>query len=436
MRDIFVTMIVFGSIPFVMKRPYVGVLMMAWLGYMNPHRLSWGFATDFPFVLIMAIATMSAMLFSKDKFRIPLKAETILLILFVLWMGITTLGALEPASASDQYWKVVKIQIITFLTLMLMTDKHRINLLVWVIALSIGFFGFKGGIFTVTSGGGYHVLGPPGTFIGGNNELGLAMIMTIPFMRYLQLQYSNKWLKLGLTILIILNILAVFGTQSRGALLGLAVMGVFLILKSKKRFSFLIILALAVPLVLTFMPQSWWGRMEGIKDYQQDQSALGRINAWKFAVNLANDRPIMGGGFDVFNKRWFRIYAPEPEKVHDAHSIYFEVLAEHGYPGLLLFVGLLLATWMSGSRIIRACKENTELRWAENLARMLQVSIVGFLSSGAFLGLAYFDYIYHIVAIMIMLKVLVFEAEKQRSSAAPITRNQQIARIGLIRPEV
>lgn len=436
MRDIFVTMIVFGSIPFALKRPYIGVLMMAWLGYMNPHRLSWGFATDFPFVMIMVIVTMVAMFFSKEKMRVPVKLETILLVIFVLWMGITTLGALEPAAAPDEYWKVVKIQIITLLTLMLINDKHRVTLLVWVIALSIGFYGFKGGIFTITSGGGFHVMGPPGTFIGGNNELGLAMVMTIPLMRFLQLQSSSKWIKMGLTVLMILNILAVFGTQSRGALLGLVVMGVFLILKSKRRFSFLIMLAIAVPMVLTFMPQSWWDRMQGIENYQQDESALGRINAWKFAINLANDRPILGGGYDVFNKRWFRVYAPDPDNVHDSHSIYFEVLAEHGYPGLFLFIGLLLVTWFSGSRIIRGCKGNSELRWAEYLARMLQVSMIGYIASGAFLGLAYFDYIYHIVAIMIMLKVLVLKEGKQRSDASQFTRNQQMARIGLIRPEV
>ena len=436
MRDILVTMIVFGSVPFVFKRPYVGVLMLAWLGYMNPHRLSWGFAREFPFVLIMAMVTMAAMLFAKEKVRIPFKLETVLLVVFILWMGVTTAMALEPATAPDHYWKVVKIQIITFMTLMLITDKYRINLLIWVIVLSIGIFGFKGGIFTITTGGVYHVMGPDGTFIGGSNEIGLAMLMTIPLMRYLQLQYSNKWIKMGLTLLMTLNILSVFGTQSRGALLGIVVVGIFLIWKSKRRFSFLIMLALAVPLVLTFMPQSWWDRMESIQHYQQDESALGRINAWKFAINLAEDRPIVGGGYDVFIKRWFRVYAPERENVHDSHSIYFEVLAEHGYPGLVLFVGLLLATWLSGSRIIRACKGNDELRWAENLARMLQVSISGYMISGAFLGLAYFDYIYHIVAIMIMLKVLVFEKEKQRSPEAPMVRNRQMARIGLMRPEV
>ena len=161
---------------------------------------------------------------------------------------------------------------------------------------------------------------------------------------------------------------------------------------------------------------------------------MGRINAWEFAINLANDRPVIGGGYNIFKRRWFRVYAPDPDNVHDSHSIYFEVLAEHGYPGLVLFIGLLLSTWVSGSRIIRACKGNSELGWAENLARMLQVSIIGFMAAGAFLGLAYFDYFYHIVAIMIMLKVLVLGEGKQRSDASQLARNHRSARVGLAGP--
>lgn len=413
MRDLIITLIVIGAVPVVLVRPYVGVLMMAWLGYMNPHRLSWGFATEMPFVMIMAIATVIGLLFSKDKIRIPLTSETILLVLFILFMGITTLMALEPALAGLQYQKVLKIQIITFLTMVLITNKERINLLIWVIVLSFGFYGFKGGLFTALTGGTYRVWGPEGTFIGGNNELGLALLMTVPLMRYLQLQTTNKKVKLAMMVLMLFTIIAILGTQSRGALVGLAVMGAILGLKSKRKFSLLIVLAASVPFFLAFMPQSWWDRMHTIKTYEQDASAMGRINAWKFAVNVAADRPIIGGGYEVFKPKWFVQYAPEPENFHDAHSIYFEVLGEHGYGGLIIFLSLLVATWYSGQRIIRVCKKEPSYEWAENLARMLQVSLVAYMVSGAFLGLAYFDYIYHIIAITVMLKVLVLKKTEQ-----------------------
>lgn len=413
MRDLIVTLIVVGSVPLILMRPYVGVLMMAWLGYMNPHKLSWGFATGMPFVMGLAIVTVIAMLFSKEKKRMPWTIEVALLLLFIIWMMVTTAFALEPKLASLQLEKVLKIQIITLVTFMLINTKERIEQLVAVIVFSFGLYGVKGGIFTVLTGGVYHVNGPTGTFIGGNNEIGLALVMTLPLIRYLQLQAKNKWVGLLMTAVMICTILAIFGTQSRGALVGLVVVGAFLLAKSKRKFTFILLLAVALPVILSVMPQSWWDRMDSIKNYKQDDSSLGRINAWNFAFNLAVARPLTGGGYEVFRQPWFSMYAPNPNNVHDAHSIYFEVLGEQGFVGLALFLLLLMMTWFAGSGIIKACKGDESLLWAENLARMLQVTLIGYMAAGAFLGLAYFDYIYQIVAMMVLLKVMVRDRDKE-----------------------
>ena len=122
-----------------------------------------------------------------------------------------------------------------YVTMMLMQSKERIDQLVWVIALSIGFYGVKGGIFTIVHGGIYHVRGPEGSFIGGDNEMGLALIMTIPLLRYLQLTARNIWLRGALTAAMVLCAIATVGSQSRGALLGLVAMGTFLWLKSRNK---------------------------------------------------------------------------------------------------------------------------------------------------------------------------------------------------------
>ena len=70
---------------------------------------------------------------------------------------------------------------------------------------------------------------------------------------------------------------------------------------------------------------------------------MGRINAWHTAFNLAKDR-VTGGGFDTFQGPTFRKYAPEPENVHAAHSIYFQVLGDHGFIGF----GFVRAHWSDG----------------------------------------------------------------------------------------
>ncbi len=399
MRDIIVTMLVFGSIPLIFLQPYVGILVWSWLGYMNPHRLAWGFSTNFPFAMIVAVVTIVALVFSKEPKRIPWTSESKLLLIFILWMVVTTYFSLYPDLAWIQLGKVVKIQIVIFLTLILINSREKIHALVWMIAVSLGFYGIKGGIFTITSGGGQRVQGPDGTFIGGNNEIGLALIMIIPLMRYLQLNTQRAWLRYGLIGAMVLSALAVFGTQSRGALVGIIAMGLFLLIKSRQKIVLITLLAVSIPVALAFMPQSWHERMGTIKTYEQDESVLGRIDSWKFAYQQAVDHPLTGGGFEVFYDRT------------DAHSIYFEILGEHGFVGLILFLSLGIMAWRTGTWVVKNCKDQPELKWLADLAAMLQVCVIGYAAGGAFLGLAYFDLYYHLIAMLAICKLLYLKAQ-------------------------
>jgi len=155
--------------------------------------------------------------------------------------------------------------------------------------------------------------------------------------------------------------------------------------------------------------------MSTIESYEEDASAMGRINAWYFAYNLASDN-FMGGGLGAFSKDLFQYYAPNPSDFHDAHSIYFEVLGEQGFVGLILFLLMGMFSWFNSMFIIKEAKNIPDLDWAENLAKMLQVSLVGYAVGGAFLGLAYFDLPYHILALLILTREIV---EKETSYLSP-----------------
>lgn len=399
MRDIIVTMIVFGCLPLIFLQPYVGILVWSWLGYMNPHRLAWGFSTQFPFAMIVIVVTVMALVFSKEPKRIPWTSESKLLLILFLWMVVTTIFAVYPSLAWIQLEKIAKIQFAIFLTLVLINSREKLHALAWIIAVSLGFYGIKGGIFTLLSGGSYRVWGPDGTFIGGNNEIGLALIMVVPLMRYLQLNTPQRWLRYGLVGAMVLTVVAILGTQSRGALLGIVAMGCFLLFKSRQKMVMIILLSLSIPVLLAFMPQSWYERMGTIKTYDQDESALGRFEAWKFAFQQAIDHPLTGGGFEIFFDRT------------DAHSIYFEMLGEHGFIGLILFLLLGLVAWRTGSWVVKNCKDKPELKWLSDLAAMLQVSLIGYAVGGAFLGLAYFDLYYHLVAMLAICKLLLIKAQ-------------------------
>ena len=198
MRDYVVTFVVFGVLLLVLKHPHYGIYLWSWISYMNPHKLTWGFAYDMPFAMMTAVVTMTAYLASKEPKRLPWTPETVLLVIYLGWVTITTFYAFYPDLAWLYWQRVFKIQVMTLLTAMLITDRKRLHELVWIVALSFGFYGVKGGIFTILQGGVNDVRGPPTTFIEGNNEMGLALIMTVPLLRYLHLQTQNKLIRLGL----------------------------------------------------------------------------------------------------------------------------------------------------------------------------------------------------------------------------------------------
>lgn len=401
MRDILVTAIVFGVLPFIFKRPWVGIMLWCWLGYMNPHRQAWGFAYDFPFAFICAIVTITAFMFSKEKKEMLWTRETILLLAFVGWMLVTTFFSFYPQFAWVQWDKVWKIQLMVFLTAMIIKERQHLHWMIWIIALSLGYYGVKGGIFTIIHGGQFRVQGPAGTFFGGNNEMALVLAMLIPLVRYLHLQATQQWVRWGLASAMVLSGIAAIGSQSRGGLLAMAAMGLFLWFKSRHKLVMTIYMAIAVAIMASVMPQEWYDRMNTIKTYQEDDSALGRINAWHTAFNVAKDR-VTGGGFEMFKPPTFRQYAPEPFRVHDVHSIYFEIMGEHGFIGFGMFILLAVFTWLRANQVIRECKRDPERKWAADLAAMIQVSLVGYGAGGAFLGLAYFDLTYHLMIILIL----------------------------------
>ncbi len=405
MRDIAVTVAVLGALPFILKRPWFGIIVWTWLGFMNPHRMAWGFSTNMPFAYMVALVTLVAMLFSNEQKRIPWERESIVLFAFVGWMFITTIFAVFPELAWEQFEKVAKIQIMIFVAMILITTPDRLKYLVWIIVSSIAFYGIKGGIFTIAHGGVYRVEGPAGTFISGNNELGLAMAMTVPLLYFSSRTIRNAWGKAAIHGATVLTALAAIGTQSRGAMLGMAAMALMFWLKARNKFLIAILGGLTLLLIVLIMPETWTARMNTIETYDQDQSAMGRINAWWMAFNLAKDR-FTGGGFETFQAAMFNLYAPNPNDARDVHSIYFEVLGEHGFVGLGLFLLLLFFTWNSARSLRRIPPPSVDFYFINDLLLMTQVSLVAYLVAGAFLGMAYFDYPYNLVLIVISIKAM------------------------------
>jgi len=325
----------------------------------------------------------------------------------VLWINVTTVFAIDTSHALPMWERVMKIQIMVLVGIYLLHSKNHVQILIWIVAGSVAFFGIKGGLFTLRLGGEFRVYGPEGSFIEDNNALALAIVMTIPLLRYLQLQATRRWVWWGLLVAMVLCGFSALGSQSRGGLLAIAAMIGYLWWKSRSKLATGFVLVMLVPVAIGFMPEKWEDRMRSIENYEQDASAMGRINAWMMAINLANDRPLVGGGFEIYNDKVFGRYAPDPSDVHSAHSIYFQMLGEHGYVGLALFLLLWALVWRNASWINRQSRSRKNLHWASDLARMIQVSLIGYAVGGAFLNLAYYDVPYNLLVALVLTRLLV-----------------------------
>ena len=399
MRDLLLLTIIVGGSLYALRRPWIGAMMWTWVSLMNPHQQFGWSSAQWPVASIVAVCTLLGLLFTRDRQNPFQGAPAWALLAFIAWICVTLPFSIYFDDSLPLWIRSMKIFLMTFVTLALLNSREKIDWYVWVIVGSLGFYGLKGGVFTLATGGNYRVWGPGG-FIGGNNELALALVMTIPLMRYLQQQASRRWVRLALGLAMLLTAITVLGSYSRGALVAISAMLLFMWWKGDRKMLLGLVLIAAVPVALSLMPEAWWSRMESIGNYEQDASAMGRINAWKMAWNLALDR-FFGGGFMVWSGPVFQTYAPDPTDVHAAHSIYFQVLGEHGFVGLLLFVAIGASTWMAARRLVRDFASIPEHKWAADLGTMVQVGMLGYAAGGAFLSLAYFDLPYDLMAAIV-----------------------------------
>ena len=403
MRDIIIFGIVVAGCLMALGRPWIGVIMWTWVSVMNPHTQGWGWIQTMPVAMMVALCTFAGFLFTRDK-RSPFSDPAVLcLVLFVVWVVIGWPFSFYPGDSREMLVRVLKIDLMVLVTIALLTTRQQIQWFVGVMTFSIGFYGVKGGMFTLATGGGHKVWGPGG-FIGGNNEIALAIILVMPFIYYgyLAIDPTRAWLRRGMLAAMGLSAAAALGSHSRGALLAIVAMTLFLWWRSEKKLGLGVVLAVLGVSLIAFMPSNWNERMQTIETYEKDSSAMGRINAWKMATNLANDRVIAGGGFSIYEPSTFARYAPDATDIHAAHSVYFQVLGEHGWLGLALWIAIWWYTWRGAAWIRANATEAAGTKWCSHLASMCQVSLVGYAVGGAFLSLAYFDLPYNVMITVVV----------------------------------
>ena len=287
MRDKLLLVVLFFTLLWTLRMPWIGAMAWTVTSIASPH-IYWGYsAATWPVAMAVAVATMLGLVMSKQRinpFRFPV---IVVYALLFLWMTIGLPFSFAPEYCYDKWDRTMKISVMLIVSAAVFDTRKKVEIFLWINALSVGIYGIKGGLFTILTGGGGIVLGPGG-FIAENNAMALANVMTVPLFHYMQQRATNKWLKLGLGLSMLLVVVAALGSSSRGALLGVMAMGLYFWFKSDKKVQWGIVIVVLALAVVALMPDSYWDRMNTIKTYDEDDSSLGRINSWWAAFNIAN----------------------------------------------------------------------------------------------------------------------------------------------------
>ncbi|HZL60622.1 MAG TPA: putative O-glycosylation ligase, exosortase A system-associated [Stellaceae bacterium] len=399
MRSLVLAMLIFGLLPTAFFSPFVSVLLWSYISFGSAQRLTWGMAENIPFALIVGIAGLAGWMLCERR-RLPMDRTTVLMLAYVAMITIATYFALVPDAAWPKWLITVKAFVFVFVTAAMLTNRVRIHALIWIMVIAVGYYGIKGGIFTLLTGGNFRIYGPAATVIGDNNHIAAALVVIMPLMNYLGRQSKNELLRIGSRIAMALCLLSVLASYSRGSFLALIAMLPFLLQHSKHKVVVAVVITVMLAFSISFMPAQWVERIQTISTYQQDASAEGRIEMWKAATRIAVARPLVGGGFmapytqDVMDE-----YSPGT-KARAVHSIWFENLGENGFIALALWIAIAVTALQNCRYIIRRTKGNLQLKWANDLGHMSLVAIVGYLVGGSFLSLSYWDFYFTLAVIL------------------------------------
>lgn len=438
MHDLALVGFLFALMAIGLRRPFVFVLGYVYIDNVSPQRLSYYLLNSVPISLIFVVLAVGAWLLVDDKKDTRVAPRQALLLLLLIYCGVTTTQAdflVEAANKWSWVWKALAFAI--FLPLTLRT-RLRFEALGLFMVLSAAAIIIVGGIKTIISGGGYGALNLMVTNNTGLYEssiISTVAIAIIPLILYLRKHgtvFPPDWrVNLFAFALIFACALIPVGTEARTGLICIGVLLVLALRFTQRRMLYLGSLAAIVLVVVPLLPESFTDRMDTIKSYKADQSASTRLAVWAWTWDYAKDHPF-GGGFDAYRQNKLRMELQQTSEdggtrnvetivTTDAarayHSSYFEMLGEQGFPGLIMWLLIhgigVVRMEMLYRRYRNRGVDNDQ--WIGALASALQQAHIVYLVGALFVGIAYQPFVYMLVGMQIGLDTY---AQRRATAAA------------------
>ncbi len=435
MRDLVMLLIMGGLLFYASRTAYSAWLLWGWASLVGVQTFMYGFMQSVSYVQWFALLTLALVVMRRDPVLVrpaePYRMDgtSVLMVLLALH-GV--LAATFSFPDLPRMWEIctnlLKIVLFCLLMPLVVTDRLRMQVLTMAIVLALSMHGLLDGLKFLASAGS-HMAGQYSR-LGDRNDFALHLVMVIPLLVFLLGQFRRAWTKVFTGGVLALTVLAVVSTQSRGGLVSLVAVGLWMVFRSGRKLLAITLVAAGSLMVVTLAPDSWFNRMETLGAAEEDGSFMGRVQAWKRASAIAIDNPVFGGGFRAVQApSLFERYrdaqgflgfvdTPPATFARAAHSIYFEVMSDVGLVGLALFLAVMFSNFVMGASVRRRAKAlGPEARWAADLATMLNIAMVAYLVGGAALSLAWVDLPYVLVMMVATLdRILRIEQERRKKA--------------------
>lgn len=423
MRDLFVFTVVMLLLPMGFRKPFTGLLVFSWLAYMRPQDLCWGFARAMRFSflsgLVMIVGWFVHEARARKFWRPDARGIAMLLLVVVVTLSIVLSPPIPDVGKRVQgqsyvmryYFEFLKIIGVALFTTGQVDTKQRLRMLIWTICLCLTFFGVKGGLLGVLTGGN-PILRGPGGMLEDNNDFALAMVMNLPLLFYLSKSERDIPLvrqllpfAMGATMVTILL------THSRGAFLAAVATLMLMAWRSGRLLQASGALVLLAALFFLFAPQHVIDRIASIGQGGKEASANARLVAWTAAANMIQDNPWFGVGMRKFQYN-FPKYAPPTagETSYVAHNSYLQIWSENGTIAFVIYMALLASVFWSCRYVRKLGATQPHKPWIGLYARMMEATTFGFMVGAFFLNRGHFDLIYHWFALV---SCLVYVARRE-----------------------
>lgn len=429
MTDLLVTLAFLGFLAFGLVAPFFLTLGYVWVDTFYPQFIASGTLGSVPVSFIMGAAAVGSYVLFDRRSPPRVNLTLALYVALAVWITITTTWAVVPFSAWDKWNVSFKTLIFCAFLPFVIRSRVQIEAFVQVLLFSTAAHLLPWGAKTLLSGGGYEqslgLLSSNAVPLSESSVVSAVCIMFVPLLvvlsRYNLLIRPGGLSKVLFYGMIISFLIGSIGTFARTALVGLAVMGGGMMLRSKRKFGFIVAAVCAAAIMFAVTSDKWTTRVSTITDYRTENSALVRLLVWQWTWDFAKEHPL-GGGFRVYMTNRLIIPAsssPDGEVIIENgrafHNIYFAVLGEHGFPGLALYLSIILLSFFGLQTTRRQLRHLPEHVWCYEMSGALQISLATILTCANFVDISFDGLLWEMLALSMCLREYARHVAKERT---------------------